>query len=50
MPSVNRDFSLENPFLGSEKPSSCEGFISRISTLKRQIETQYCSQNESLIV
>ncbi len=50
MPSVNRDFSVENPFPGSDQLSSCEGFTLNISTLKRQIETPYSSQNESLIV
>jgi hypothetical protein len=50
MPFVNHDYSVENPFIGSDQPSSCEGFTLSISPLKRQIETPYSSQNESLIV
>jgi hypothetical protein len=50
MSSIDRDYSLESPFPGSEKPSCREGFTLSIPPLKRQIETQYSSQNESLIV
>jgi hypothetical protein len=49
MPSVDRDSNVENPFPGSEKPSSCEGITLSISPLNRQIETPYSSQNESRI-
>lgn len=50
MSSIDRDYSLESPFPGSDKPSNCEGFTLSKPPLKRQIETQYSSQNESLIV
>lgn len=49
MPSFDCAYSVEDPFFGSEKPSSFEGSTLSILHWKRQIETAYSSLNESRI-
>jgi len=47
MSSIDRDYSLESPFPGSDKPSNCEGFALSKPPLKRQIDSVQQSERKS---